>query len=104
MDRPPPVRCTGRALDKDGRPDGDECGRTFTGKPRNVVAGGGDPRFDAWGTRPPTAAEQDAEARGHGWRLGPVQPDGGRHAMCPRCAKPDATTAAICRELDRSTK
>lgn len=102
MDRPSPVVCTGRALDGRGRATGDQCGRTFIARPRTVVAGDGDPRYDGWGIRPPTVAEQEAEARAAGWRLGPTHADGSRHAMCPRCAKPDPTTVALCNELNRS--
>ncbi|MBM0235922.1 hypothetical protein JNW88_00270 [Micromonospora sp. ATA32] len=96
------MRCTGRALDGRGRAAGEQCGRTFTAKPRTVIAGDGDPRFDVWGVRPPTPTEQDTDARAAGWRIGPTNADGTRHAMCPRCSRPDPTTAALCRDLDRS--
>lgn len=100
MDRPPPVVCTGRALDGHGRATGDQCGQTFTARPRRDTKT--DPVSDEWCVRPPTAAEQDADARAAGWRIGPTQPDGTRHAMCPRCAKPDPATAALCADLNRS--
>ncbi|MFG1659043.1 hypothetical protein ACGFIY_21175 [Micromonospora chersina] len=92
MDRPPPVRCTGRALDGRGRATGDQCGRSFKARPRH----------DGEGVRPPTAAEQDADARAAGWRIAPPAADGTRHAMCPRCSRPDPTTAALCQDLNRS--
>jgi hypothetical protein len=100
---PPPVVCTGRALDERGRATGDPCGKTYRGR-NKVVDFGPDPRYDGWGIRRPTSAEQDQEARGRGWRLGPTQPDGSRHAMCPACAKPNPETAALCRDLDRSNR
>lgn len=101
MDRPPPVQCTGRALDGRGRAAGEPCGRTFTARPKVIVAGD-DPRVDGWGARPATAAEQDADARAAGWRIAPPAADGTRHAMCPRCAKPNPNTVALCADLNRS--
>lgn len=97
---PPPVVCTGRALDERGRATGETCGKTYRARNR-IVSDGPDPRYDAWGVRPPTPAEQDQEARSKGWRIGPTQPDGTRHAMCRSCARPDPTTAALCRDLEK---
>jgi hypothetical protein len=92
MDRPPPVRCTGRALDGRGRATGQPCGRSFKARPRR----------DGDGIRPATTVEQDSDARAAGWRVAPTTADGTRHAMCPTCAKPNPTTTALCADLTRS--
>ena len=40
------------------------------------------------------------EARVKGWKIG--YRNGLRDPLCPQCAKPDPTTAALCRDLERS--
>jgi len=103
--QPPPLVCTGRALDTHGRAAGTPCGNTYTARHRTytIPGGTGDPRHDGWGIRPPTPAEQDTEARIKGWRLGPAT-DTPRHVMCPACARPDRATTAILRDLERSIR
>jgi hypothetical protein len=41
-------------------------------------------------------------ARAAGWRVG-HRADGTPDAICPRCARPDPITAAICRDLAKET-
>ena len=75
------IICQGRNL-VDGKSVGDVCGATIRVGPR--INGS---LLDA--------------ARAQGWRIG-HRADGTPDAMCARCAKPDPTTAALCRDLERS--
>lgn len=79
----PPIVCSGRAADEQNRPVGEPCGRQA---PQH---------------RLPDHTVYEEELRAAGWRLGPLQADGSRDAMCPRCARPSPDLARLCRELTR---
>lgn len=86
----PWLTCTGRAFDAltaQPLPDpaGQPCGNTFARQ-----------RYER-------QARYELRARMQGWRLGPADTTP-RHVMCRTCSRPDATTAGLCRDLDRSTK
>lgn len=74
------IRCTGRALDDQGQPVGDPCGRQFV--------------MPAADLRPIVVAARNAR-----WSIGP-----NGEATCPACRRPDPTLAALCRELARSVR
>lgn len=79
---PTPLICQGRAVTPDGQPVGDPCGEEFPAKWRTWVAGDGDARYQAWGTRPETPAEHAARAVAAGWLVDPIP-------TCPACRRPD---------------
>jgi hypothetical protein len=93
---PAPIRCTGRAVDRNGQPYGDECRRTFP--PRQVGpvvhVGGQLPAYDR--VRDETPAEYRERARAAGWRIGPDS------ATCDRCSRPSPELVQLCRDIERS--
>jgi len=84
--------CTGRALDPDGQPVGDPCGKRITA-------------YERWaGYVGETRDQLLLRARVSGWKVGPVLADGPRHVMCPTCGRADPVTAAMCRDLERGLR
>ncbi len=73
------IVCQGRVL-VDGESVGEVCGVTI--------------RATRWGNLFDTA-------RVAGWKIG-HRADGIPDAMCPRCARPDPATVALCRDLERT--
>lgn len=85
--RLPPLTCTGREFDRDGKPmpgkAGQPCGRTYPRKRRE------------------RQGRYELRARVDGWRIGPAS-DNPRHVMCSQCGRPDNATADEWRDLRRS--
>jgi hypothetical protein len=90
------ITCTGREYDTSGYPTSDSCGRAFPRRQRWVPQPYGLP----W--PPPMEPIPDelyiTEARAVGWAVH------GPHVMCPTCRKPSKELAALCRDLNRSTR
>ncbi|MCW6003914.1 hypothetical protein K1W54_04860 [Micromonospora sp. CPCC 205371] len=103
IERPVPLTCTGREVDKHLRPVGEECGTKFNacgvgGWLGSVVRVDSDGSF---GPMPsPSEAERDIQARAPGWSVA-VLPDGSRAVTCPRCRKPNAELAAEVRAIQQ---
>lgn len=103
IDRPAPLTCTGREVDKHLRPVGEECGARFTAR---GLGGWLEPvvRVDDDGSfgppRPPSDAERDFQARAAGWSVA-VLADGSRAVTCPRCRRPNPELAADVRAIQQ---
>jgi hypothetical protein len=103
IERPAPLTCTGREVDDQLRPVGEECGAKFTARGLggwlgSVVRVDSDGSF---GPLPsPSEAERDIQARAGGWSV-LVLDDGSRTATCPRCRKPSPRAVTACRAIEQ---
>lgn len=103
IERPAPLVCAGRELDRFLRPVSDPCGATFKacgcggwlGEVARVDAGGCFGPLTA-----PSETERDIQARAGGWSVA-VLPDGTRAVTCPRCRKPNPELAADVRAIQQ---
>jgi hypothetical protein len=84
-----PIRCTGRAVDRDGRPHGHVCGEVVR------------PRWGGTTVQERTPAALLQMARAAGWAIGTL-PDGSLNAMCKACRKPSPDLVRLCDDLARS--
>jgi hypothetical protein len=103
IDRPDPLTCTGREVNDQLRPVGEECGAKFTARGLggwlgSVVRVASDGSLGP--TRSPSEAERDHQARAGGWSVA-VLADGSRTATCPKCRKPSPRAIAACRAIEQ---
>lgn len=86
---PDRIVCAGRALDDQGRAEGEPCGRRWHKQCRACL--GGDTEAHGRGLV--------QMARACGWKLGPRRDDGSHDAICPSCARPNPDLVKMCQQL-----